>query len=94
MAEADEQVRRIVNSNTVANIVGKKVNQEAVKRAQAAKNRMAQAGMSEDAATKTSKLNKVRPQTPAVKTRTSGLAGRGGPLGGGRIGGDWFDQVK
>ena len=30
----------------------------------------------------------------APKTKTSGLQGRGGPLGGGRIGGDFQDQVK
>jgi hypothetical protein len=29
-----------------------------------------------------------------IKTRTSGLGGKGGPLGGGRIGGDFQDQVK
>ena len=27
-------------------------------------------------------------------SKTSGLQGRGGPLGGGRIGGDFQDQVK
>lgn len=46
-----------------------------------------------------SKQSSARKYTPRQKintnpVRTSGLQGRGGPLGGGRIGGDFQDQVK
>ena len=36
----------------------------------------------------------AKAKAATLKTKTSGLQGRGGPLGGGRIGGDFQDQVK